>query len=941
MQASKERNSDWLPAQLSASSTGRHSGRIHLISFPAARLEEPDRRKIRNIGSIHSRVTRLAMLFVIALFCASGCSRLRLPAIDPNGSRIFLPLPQTTNLAIPPLRSTDGQPGIIPTPAYTQPATPPPCLDASNGGVCNLFGDKHRLVSKLQRHFDRPGKLGEIQLTPMRVVAPVGGEVVLLAGICGEQGRLVKRQPLEWMLSPDSVGTFIQVGDDKPGKLSSFFLHDPKIEKLDVDFARGRTSAKRTIITRGTPNCNDDIELREGQTWLSVSSPSEGVSRITALAPHSEIWDHRRLTATIYWVDAQWEFPRPAIERVGQPIELLTRVTKAENLVPAEGWIVQYTIVDPSIAAFSSDTPAVPGAEANVAAIRVNADGQAPVRIVALPDARGTTPVIIEVIRPEDPNDNLPRLTLARGQTTVTFSAPGLNLEAFGPTESGVGEQLTYTAVVGNPGDLPAGNVVVQMQKPVGTKLVAAVPQPSTETNQYLEWDQGVLDANQQLNLAVTLEPLQTGTFSVLWRANGVGFPTRERRSTTQVVQPSVEVRFAPAGGVAEAEVGELVDYEIEITNSGRQSLTGLVLKLESAEGLLERFTEDNLVEQEIPMLQPNETRRIPVAFRVQQTGQLGVQLRVLSGETVLAERVASIQGVEPAPKVPSVRVTIDTPSRVIVGTTQRAVFNVRNTGETSLTGLEVEIAYDPSLAPRQVNKANENRVRLDPNRRVLTWSPPDLMARSPGGGDPTLQLTVDFASVAEATNGQLACRVTSAERVQDEDTVAFEAIARSNSVLPPGRPTLPPETNGSSVLPSRPNDVLPDENDGTMTNQLRVSLDDFGDPTIVGRELRYSLVVTNDRAVEDRNVRVLLRIPEGVELIDVSLDGNTVGRQYLEDGSVALDNIQFIRPREQVVFFLVIRPTVPERITIRAQTYSDGQEEPFNTSEDTTVNVR
>ncbi|MEM8734115.1 MAG: hypothetical protein AAGG44_07830, partial [Planctomycetota bacterium] len=766
--------------------------------------------------------------------------------------------------------------------------------------------------------------------------------VVLLAGICGEQGRLVKRQPLEWMLSPDSVGTFIQVGDDKPGRLSSFFLHDPKVEKLDVDFARGRTSSKRTIITRGTPNCNDDIELREGQTWLSVSSPSEGVSRITALAPDSEIWDHRRLTATIYWVDAQWEFPRPAIERVGQTVDLVTRVTKAENLVPAEGWIVQYTIVDPSIAAFSADTPAVPGAEANVAAIRVNADGQAPVRIGALPDSRGTTPVIIEVIRPEDPGDNLPRLTLARGQTTVTFSAPGLNLEAFGPTDSGVGEQLTYTAVVGNPGDLPAENVVIQMQKPVGTKLIAAVPQPSTETNEFLEWDQGVLDANQQLNLVVTLEPLQTGTFSVLWRTTGVGFPTRERRSTTQVVQPSVEVRFAPADGIAEAEVGELVDYEIEITNAGRQSLTGLLLKLESAVGLLERFTEDNLVEQQIPMLQPNETRRIPVAFRVQQTGQLGVQLRVLAGETLLAERIASIQGVEPAPKVPSVRVSIDTPSRVIVGTTQRAVFNVRNTGETSLTGLEVEIAYDVSLAPRQVDRANEKRVRLDPQRRVLVWSPPDLMARSPGGGDPTLQLTVDFASVAEAANGRLACRVTSAERVQDEDSVAFESIARSNPVMPPGGTQPPPPgTGGGSVLPSGPNNVLPDENDGTMTNQLRVSLDDFGDPVIVGRELRYSLVVTNDRAVEDRNVRVLLRIPEGVELIDVSLDGNAVGRQYLEDGSIALDNIQFIRPREQLLFYLVIRPTVPERITIQAQTYSDGQEEPFNTSEDTTVNVR
>src|SRR5690606_32557461 len=127
------------------------------------------------------------------------------------------------------------------------------------------------------------------QLTPMRVVAPVGGEVVLLAGICGPDGYFVKRQPLEWMLSPDSVGTFIEVGDDAPGKLiSALQLHSgPAVEKLDVDFARGRTSNKATLITRGSPECTDDIQLREGQTWLSLSSPSEGVSRVTVLAPES------------------------------------------------------------------------------------------------------------------------------------------------------------------------------------------------------------------------------------------------------------------------------------------------------------------------------------------------------------------------------------------------------------------------------------------------------------------------------------------------------------------------------------------------------------------------------------------------------------------------------------------------------------------------------
>ncbi len=75
------------------------------------------------------------------------------------------------------------------------------------------------------------------------------------------------------MLAPGSVGQFIEVGDDAKGKLCSSFRSGPKVEKLGVDFARGRTSNKATLLTKGTPGCDDDLEVAEGQTWLSVSSP--------------------------------------------------------------------------------------------------------------------------------------------------------------------------------------------------------------------------------------------------------------------------------------------------------------------------------------------------------------------------------------------------------------------------------------------------------------------------------------------------------------------------------------------------------------------------------------------------------------------------------------------------------------------------------------------
>ena len=64
---------------------------------------------------------------------------------------------------------------------------------------------------------DRQEVLG---LDPLDGVLGLGAdEVVLLSGICGDKGYLQVGEPLEWMLTPESVGTFIQVGDDDPGVL--------------------------------------------------------------------------------------------------------------------------------------------------------------------------------------------------------------------------------------------------------------------------------------------------------------------------------------------------------------------------------------------------------------------------------------------------------------------------------------------------------------------------------------------------------------------------------------------------------------------------------------------------------------------------------------------------------------------------------------------------
>ncbi len=882
--------------------------------------------------------------------CCISCARFQLPAIDPNGSRIFLPFPNTTQLTLPSLHGQNGQSGIIPQPAFTTPAMPPPCIDGSCAtGTKHKLLKEHKLGHKLDKRFPSQGKAGEIQLTPTRIVAPVGGEVVLLAGICGPNGYLVNREPLEWMLSPDSVGTFIEVGDDSPGQLISAltFHKAPKVEKLDVDFAKGRTSSKETLIHRGSPDCKDDIQLKEGQTWLSISSPSEGVSRVTVLAPDSEIWDRRRQTATIYWVDAQWEFPQPLIERSGNSLQFVTRVTKAENLVPAEDWIVQYTIVDPSVAAF------VPPTGSNVARIKVNSDSQAIAQVVAPigangQAARGTTPILIDVIRPAMPSDNLPEIVLGSGQTFATFSSPGLNLQAFGNDVGSVGEQITYVASLGNPGDVPTENARLQVNIPVGTKLVNAVPQPSQTTNSFLQWDQGVLDAHRQLDVTMVLEALRPGTFDVTFQAAAAGNLQTQSSVRTEIVEASVDLRFEPTQGAAQAEVGQVVEYAIDVKNTSRQTLTDLRILIESSAGLPEINTQTNQVEKNISFLQPGSTQPLGVNFVVRQTGQLPATVRVYAGENLLAEKTTSVLGVEPRPKKPDIGLSIEFPQTVRVGNKINAYVRLRNPGEVKLTGLSVELAWDAALRADAVDVVNRPRFRMGADNRSAVWGAQDLLPpMSANSGEMVQTLTLSFECVGPVPQGALSARVTAAEGVQADDTVAFQAVSGQATppvtppVTPPG--TFPPNNNSSVTPPVNPPPAGTDPGAQARAGNWEIVLNDYGDPTVVGSSIRYTVTILNNQNLIDRDVRIEVQYPQGVNFESVKnlFDGSDVNRQFGAQNTVSFAPINSVRAGESITYVFVLRPEVPGRMMIRARVYSAGQPTPQEAQQDTTVQSR
>jgi len=215
---------------------------------------------------------------MLLLVSSSATGQIRLPAIDPSGNRIFLPNSSTTlltpnsaarNALTNPLRQGTGtvgsgvfpqqgfgtnfQQGTVPRPAarfnpfgnvstprnigrtgpaFTQPRRAPAC------GSSECLEDQKQSKKHFIPNMDErktAGQQGEILMTPSRIIAPVGSEVVVITGICGGDGYFATNQPLEWMLSNDSVGQLIEVG----GMHHSTFnrLVSPEAKKFDGQYA--------------------------------------------------------------------------------------------------------------------------------------------------------------------------------------------------------------------------------------------------------------------------------------------------------------------------------------------------------------------------------------------------------------------------------------------------------------------------------------------------------------------------------------------------------------------------------------------------------------------------------------------------------------------------------------------------------------------------------
>lgn len=254
-----------------------------------------------------------------------------------------------------------------------------------------------------------------IRIFPGRLVAPIGNEVLVVATVNTAGKPQAPYERVEWILAPQGVGSFLGTGEsDRP-----FFVSGRDPEKMDNQYLISETASVGHVLQRGTATPADDVTILPGQAWLTMTSPTEGVSYVTAYAPDLNGAYGNRQTAAIHWVDARWTLPPQINARSGGSAPVAVNVYRQSSGQPVANWRVRFTISGGPPANFSAG-----GAQSFEAT--TNSAGQAIADLTQAAPQAGINTITVELVRPENSAPGaVDPLIVGTASTQVAWSEAG------------------------------------------------------------------------------------------------------------------------------------------------------------------------------------------------------------------------------------------------------------------------------------------------------------------------------------------------------------------------------------------------------------------------------------------------------------------------------------------------------------------------------------
>jgi uncharacterized repeat protein (TIGR01451 family) len=700
-----------------------------------------------------------------------------------------------------------------------------------------------------------------VEVRPIEATSPVRRHYVLIATVYDDEGKPRRNRRVEWML--EGAGNIIEVDESGcfPGRGY----------KVDNKYAVSYTDYVEHHVTRGNSDPNDDFVIRPGQSWCVISAASEGDTHVTVYCPEIFNWENNKVVVTTHWVDAAWAFPKPLVARSGGPAVLNSSVIRATDKQPLAGYKVRYRVLDGPPAVF------LPSHTAEYVAT-TDLSGNAPATLAQVGPAAGVSKVGVEIIRaplPTRPDDA--GLVLARAETTVSWQAPVVSLDVTAPPTVIIGQDLTYTVVLNNSGQVESRGMTVRAAVPEGTQYVRADPSAVTENN-VLVWTLGELAARQTRNLTATFRTTRLGTVTNKVQVETAEGLRGEKAVTTEVTaapRPALKVGVEgpPAGAV-----GAPVAYKITVSNPGTGPATGVVINAKYDAGL-EHESKLPQVETKVGTLAPGETRTVALTLTPRQAGALAnvITARAEGGLTDSAKQTVEVKRAE-------VSLHNNGPAWRYVGRPADWSVEVENKGELPLANVVVRDALPPEVAFQSASDGGA------PQGNQVTWPVGTL---NPGE---KRKLTVTTVCKAPTPGATAVASVTADPAID----------ARAATTL---------EIRG---LPA-----------------TRMKVTDRDDPVEVGKQTEYRIEATNKGSLPEAEVCVSAVVPDEVRVLDAR--GPAAGK--VEGQRVTFPAVDSLAPGQSVVYTITVQAVkAAPAVYFRAELTTSTLTKPLVEEESTSV---
>ncbi|MFO0967936.1 MAG: DUF11 domain-containing protein [Gemmataceae bacterium] len=670
-------------------------------------------------------------------------------------------------------------------------------LLAALGGAsgCGTFG----------QYLDLDPRAVRLEVRPAEATDQVRTQHVLIATLYDENNVPVRNRRIEWSLS--GVGHILDA--DHHGYL--FECGSKKEHSNAVSYTSGTTHR----VTRGTTKNDDDFMINPGQSWCVVTSPVEGDTYVTVYAPGIYNWDKRAVTVNVRWADVAWEFPPPAQVRGGAEHVFTTRVFKATDRLPLAKYRVRYKIIDGPAAFF------LPTRTTEFVATS-NLDGAAQVAIVQPAAAYGVNKISIEIIRPPDPTaPSGAGVPIAKGETSIEWLAPNVQLLHTGPAIAVLNEEVIYDTKVTNAGRIESRSQTLAMVIPDGLQYVRSNPPAFVEGKQ-LVWALGILPTGGTHNIQAVFKSLRAGNVTCCAQLQTEEGQKDEKCVTTQITTAGLKVGMTgPATGV----VGAALNYQIAVTNPGGAPLAKVLLNakfdpgLESPEGVRELNTS-------VENLLPGETRNVPLTAIPRAAGRLGAKVIATSGAMMdSAEHFVTVGAA-------SMSLSVDGPAKRYKDRPAEFAIKVTNPGDTPLTNV---IVRDKLPAEFAFVSATAGGVF---NSGEVAWNLGNLGPRA----ERIVTLTIRAQTITKAATQSIAASADGGIR---KDTAATLEIF--------GLPAL------------------------------QTKMVDDGDPCEVGKKVVYTLEITNTGTLPADQIEVRALVPPELKISRIkapareTIEGNQI----------------------------------------------------------------